>query len=145
MTTKKHQGFTLVELMIVVAIIGIIVSIAVPLYTGYSIRSQVAEGVGLSATAKAAVTEYYQSAGSFAGSNASAGIAPAAEIVGSYVTQVQVNAGGVIQITYGNRVHQRIAGAVLTMSPTTSSGSVVWNCSGNALLPNKFLPESCRN
>lgn len=131
--------------MIVVAIVGIIVSIAIPLYTSYSIRSQVAEGVGLTASAKAAITEYYQSTGSMAGSNAAAGIAPAAEIVGSYVTQVQVNAGGVIQVTYGNRVHQQISGAVLTMSPVTSTGSVTWRCSGNVLLPDRFLPMSCRS
>jgi type IV pilus assembly protein PilA len=82
--------------------------------------------------------------GVFVGSNASAGIAPAASIVGSYVTQVQINAGGVIQVTYGNRAHQHISGAVLTMSPTTSTGSVTWNCSGNALLPDRFLPLTCR-
>ena len=138
MTTRNQRGFTLVELMIVVAIIGIIVSIAIPLYTSYSIRSQVAEGVGLTASAKAAVTEYYQSTGSFVSSNAAAGIAPATQIIGSYVTQVQVNAGGVIQVTYGNRVHQQISGAVLTMSPVTSTGSVTWRCSG-------ISPISSRN
>lgn len=144
MTTRRQEGFTLIELMIVLAIIGIIVSIAMPLYSSYSIRSQVAEGIGLTASAKAAVAEYYQSVGVFAGSNAAAGIAPAASIAGNYVTQVQINSGGIIQVTYGNRAHQQIAGALLTMSPVTSTGSVTWNCSGNAQLPDQFLPQTCR-
>ena len=91
---QAQKGFTLIELMIVVAIIGIIASIAIPLYTNYIIRSQVAEGINMSSTAKVAVAEYFQTAGVFASSNTSAGLSAAADYTGDYVTQVEIVAGG---------------------------------------------------
>ena len=145
MSQKKQQGFTLIELMIVVAIIGIIASIAIPLYTNYIVRSQVAEGIKLSTAAKVAAAEYFQNHGVFATTNAAAGIEAGGNIVGNYVTQVQLAAGGAIQVTYGNAVHPQILGAVLSITPTSNSGSVTWNCTGDALLPNKFVPSNCRS
>jgi len=144
MISKHQQGFTLIELMIVVAIIGIIASIAIPAYTNYMIRSQVAEGISLGASAKIAATEYFQDKGVFATTNVSAGLATGTNIVGDYVSQVQLAATGTIQITFGNQVHQNINGAVLTLTPTSSGGSVTWDCSGDAQLPNKYVPGSCR-
>ena len=141
---KEQQGFTLIELMIVVAIIGIVASIAIPLYTDYLIRTQVGEGISLSASAKVAATEYFQEKGVFATTNVSAGLATGTNIVGGYVSQVQLVAAGAIQITFGNRVHPNINGAVLTMTPTSNGGSVTWDCSGDAQLPNKYVPVSCR-
>ena len=142
---KAQQGFTLIELMIVVAIIGIIASIAIPLYTNYIIRSQVAEGINMSSTAKVAVAEYFQTAGVFASSNTSAGLSAAADYTGDYVTQVEIVAGGAIEISYGNTAHPDLAGAVLSMTPdSTNPGSVMWDCNGNAALPNKYLPAACR-
>ena len=141
---KNQRGFTLIELMIVVAIIGILASVAIPLYNNYTIRAQVAEGIHLSSSAKVAAEEYYQGSGVFATNNVSAGLPAPGTIRGAFVTQVTLVAGGTIQITLGNRVHPNVNGAVISIAPTTSTGSVSWDCTGDALLPNKYLPPSCR-
>jgi type IV pilus assembly protein PilA len=145
MTQIEQQGFTLIELMIVVAIIGIIASIAIPQYTNYVVRTQVAEGIELGSSAKIAATEYFQNNGTFATTNGSAGLEAGANITGGFVTQVQLAAGGVIQITYGNEAHPDIVGAVLSMTPTSNAGSVTWDCTGDAQLPNKYVPAACRS
>jgi len=143
---KKQQGFTLIELMIVVAIIGILAAIAIPAYQDYTIRAQVSEGLNLSGGAKAAVTEYFQDRGALPSDNAEAGLAAETDIVGKYVGEVLVNAG-VIEITYDgtNRdAHALIDGDVLLMTPvTTNPGSVGWVCSSTDI-DNKHLPAACR-
>ena len=141
---RKQKGFTLIELMIVVAIIGILASIAIPAYLDYAIRTQVAHGLSLASSAKAAVTEYYQDQGAFPADNATAGLATANTITGKYVTQVEVVAGGLVQVTYGNDVNVKILNAVLTMTPTDNQGSVSWACTGDAVLVDKWLPPACR-
>ena len=142
---RAQKGFTLIELMIVVAIIGIIASIAIPAYTNYVIRSQVAEGINMSTAAKIAAAEYFQNRGAFATSNASAGLEAAANINGAYVSQVEVVAGGVIEVSFGNTVHPNIFGAVLSLTPSSANpGSITWVCNADAALPNKYLPAACR-
>ena len=98
---KVQQGFTLIELMIVVAIIGILAAIAIPAYQDYTIRAQVSEGLNLMGACKAAVTEFYQDQGAFPGDNATAGLEAAANISGKYVTQVAVSGAGLCASTYG--------------------------------------------
>ena len=139
-----QQGFTLVELMMVVAIIGILASIAMPAYMDYSIRAQVGEGAYLISSAKVAVVESYQDAGAYPSDNATAGLEAAANITGKYVSQVEVTGAGLIQVTYGNEVNNNIVNAVLTFTPTDNSGSISWACTGDATLVDKWLPQSCR-
>ncbi len=151
---KKQQGFTLIELMIVVAIIGILAAIAIPAYQDYTIRAQVSEGLSLAAGAKAAVTEYYQDRGIFPDSNSNAGLSDSDDIIGNYVDDVDVGAGGdgVITVQYSSsgdqKANDNIDGATLLLSPVTNAGSVDWNCSGDTILGDagnqKWLPNACR-
>ena len=143
---KIQQGFTLIELMIVVAIIGILAAIAIPAYQDYTIRAQVSEGLNLSGGAKVAVTEHFQDRGVLPADNAVAGLGVANTIVGNYVTGVNI-AAGVITVTYGNQANAAIGGATLVLTPNTlAAGSVQWDCAGgNILLGNpKWLPAACR-
>jgi len=141
---KKQQGFTLIELMIVVAIIGILAAIAIPAYQDYTIRAQISEGLNLAAGAKAAVTEFYQDQGALPADNAEAGIEAAGNILGKYVAGVAV-AAGVITVTYGGDVNAAVtaAGGTLTLTPNVAAaGSVQWVCTSN--MQNKWLPAACR-
>ncbi|MDH4056543.1 MAG: pilin [Gammaproteobacteria bacterium] len=148
---KKQQGFTLIELMIVVAIIGILAAIAIPAYSDYTIRAQVSEGLNLSGGAKAAVSEFSMDTGRFPSDNTTAGIAVlATDINGKYVTQVGVGvtggvANGVINVTYGNDANAALTGANLVLSPSTNGGSVEWTCrTGATVIQPKHLPAACR-
>ncbi|MGB5491298.1 MAG: pilin [Woeseiaceae bacterium] len=140
---KKQQGFTLIELMIVVAIIGILAAIAIPAYQDYTIRAQVSEGLSLAGGAKAAVSEYTMDTGNFPTDNTLAGLSAAATISGKYVTGV-ANASGVISVTYGNSAHTTIATETLVLSAATSAGSVQWICKSGGGIANKHLPAACR-
>ena len=142
---KKQQGFTLIELMIVVAIIGILAAIAIPAYQDYTIRAQVSEGLNLSGGAKAAVTEYFQDRGSMPADNTEAGLAASGAIQGKYVASVGVgNADGIITVTYGNDAHTTIDTQAITLTAnTTQAGSVQWDCAGSGIVA-KHLPAACR-
>ncbi|NNC76809.1 MAG: pilin [Woeseiaceae bacterium] len=147
---KKQQGFTLIELMIVVAIIGILAAIAIPAYQDYTIRAQVSEGLSLAAGAKVAVAEYYQDRGVYPGTNAFAGLSANTTIAGNYVDQVTVT-NGLVTVRYSNtggrKANAQINGATLLLSPLTAAGSVDWNCkaTAGALSTNaKWLPSACR-
>jgi type IV pilus assembly protein PilA len=133
-----QKGFTLIELMIVVAIIGILAAIAIPAYQDYTIRSQVSEGLSLAGAAKAAVAESFSQTGIAPANRQLAGMSDnGADTQGKYVTSVNV-AGGVITVTYGNEANARITAAgqnTLTLTPYVSTdASVIWRC-GNAIVP----------
>lgn len=144
--THTQHGFTLIELMIVVAIIGILAAIAIPAYMDYTIRAQISEGISLASGAKSSVTEYFQDRGTMPADNTTAGLAAANQIRGKYATSVAVgNGDGVITITYGNDANPLIIGESITLTATTAqAGSVQWDCAGNGVIENKHLPASCR-
>ena len=141
---KLQQGFTLIELMIVVAIIGILAAIALPAYQDYVIRTQVSEGQTLMAGAKTAVTEFWSDKGHFPASNVSAGISAAGSIVGSYVTQVEVGANGVITATYGKKANDKIKTGTCSITPTDAGGSVTWTGTCNATVQAKWRSAAFR-
>lgn len=137
------KGFTLIELMIVVAIIAVLAAIAIPAYQDYLIRAQVTEGMSLASGAKSAVWDYISNTGQYPSNNESAGMAPKAEVVGSYVSSVDV-AGGAITVEFkGPKANQAIRDELLVLSPTTAGGSILWTCKPSTL-EGKYLPTVCR-
>ncbi|MGY3265897.1 pilin [Lysobacter sp. HA35] len=142
---KNQQGFTLIELMIVVAIIAILAAIALPAYQDYVARSQVTEGMSLASGAKTAVAEYYSNYGTFtAAGNSAIGIAGGASITGKYVSDLTVT-NGKIKATYGaTGASSKISSGTLTLSPVDNGGSISWTCTGGGKVTSKYLPSSCR-
>ncbi|PJK00510.1 prepilin-type cleavage/methylation domain-containing protein [Lysobacteraceae bacterium NML91-0213] len=141
---KMQKGFTLIELMIVVAIIAILAAIALPAYQDYVARSQVSEGMSLSAGAKTAVAEYYANHGAYPANNAAAGVSPAGSITGKYVSGTTI-ANGVITVAYAKTATSaKVRGGSLALSPTDRGGSIEWACAAGAGMEAKYLPSSCR-
>jgi type IV pilus assembly protein PilA len=142
--SRNQRAFTLIELMIVVAIIGILAAIAIPMYLDYTIRSQVAEGLNLTGSAKTAVSEFYMNSGVFPANNAQAGLEASGNIAGKYVASVNV-AGAVITIQYGNDANVQIVGETVTLTANNAAaGSVNWVCASGGVIPDKNLPVACR-
>lgn len=140
---NSRRGYTLIELMIVVAIIGILAAAAVATYQTYTIRSQVAEGLNLSGPLKNAVTSFYVDRGVFPVDNAEAGVETEDGYSGKYVTSIAVN-GAVISIEYGGDAHTYIAGESVTLTAIGSLGSVSWTCQSGGVIPDILLPPVCR-
>ncbi|MCE7951151.1 MAG: prepilin-type N-terminal cleavage/methylation domain-containing protein [Xanthomonadales bacterium PRO7] len=139
---RQPAGFTLIELMIVVAIIAILAAIALPAYQDYVIRAQVSEGLSLADGAKTSVWDFIANTGRMPPNNASTGLATPTSIIGNYVDQLDAT-GGVITVTYGRDANAKISGLTLLMSPNTKAGSIPWTCHSTTI-SGKFLPTSCR-
>ena len=163
---RGKRGFTLIEMMIVVAIIAVLAAIALSQYQDYVIRSQIAEGAALAAGAKASVAEFYTRTGHFpagacADGNESVGLASPASISGAYVSRVFVagegcpaslNAGSILTVFSSNapqRANKAIDTAGLIFEPATHAGSISWECKrfllgGSVVLKPNWVPSSCR-
>jgi type IV pilus assembly protein PilA len=141
---KYQQGFTLIELMIVIAILGILMAIAIPAYQDYAVRAKVSEGINLAGASKLGVAETYSSRGTLPATNSSAGLPSGASITGKYVTSVDDTTGGVVSILYSNG-EPKVNGDRLLLSPTTHAGSIAWKCkTGSPAIPARYLPSECR-
>ncbi|HEZ6932142.1 TPA: pilin [Neisseria meningitidis] len=156
-----QKGFTLIELMIVIAIVGILAAVALPAYQDYTARAQVSEAILLAEGQKSAVTEYYLNHGKWPGDNSDAGVASASEIKGKYVEKVEVAKGVITATMLSTGVNKEIQGKKLSLWAKRQAGSVKWFCGqpvtrdatnaddvtadGNDKIDTKHLPSTCRD
>ncbi|HFC6149490.1 TPA: pilin [Neisseria meningitidis] len=156
-----QKGFTLIELMIVIAIVGILAAVALPAYQDYTARAQVSEAILLAEGQKSAVTEYYLNHGIWPGDNSSAGVATSSEIKGKYVEKVEVAKGVITATMLSTGVNKEIQGKKLSLWAKRQAGSVKWFCgqpvqrakadadavtaAANKKIDTKHLPSTCRD
>ncbi|EMT0052739.1 pilin [Neisseria gonorrhoeae] len=155
-----QKGFTLIELMIVIAIVGILAAVALPAYQDYTARAQVSEAILLAEGQKSAVTEYYLNNGEWPENNTSAGVASPADIKGKYVESVTVANGVVTATMASSNVNKEIQGKRLSLWAKRENGSVKWFCGqpvqrdagaddvkadGTKKIETKHLPSTCRD
>jgi type IV pilus assembly protein PilA len=142
---RLNSGFTLIELMIVVAIIGILAAVAIPQYQNYTARTQIAEGLSLASVSKVAVAEYLNNNGRFPNGQAEAGL-PANYFRGKYVKKMSIASNGRIIIIFlpEPRTHALIAKGIMILTPTDNGASVSWVCSSSgSKVITDYLPSGC--
>lgn len=153
MKAQMQKGFTLIELMIVVAIIGILAAIALPAYQDYTNRAKMSEVLTFASAGRTAVAEYFQATGSLPKDNEAAGMDEAAKIKSTYVTSVTVTNGVVDVVVTGTKVTgldtKKVTLTPLQSDGTTAvaagySGPIVWGCKPEDAAMNKYFPASCR-
>jgi type IV pilus assembly protein PilA len=137
---RQSQGFTLIELMIVIAILGILLAIAIPAYNDYTIRARVSEGFVVASGAKSAVSETRISGDDWPTGNVGAGIDVA--ISSTYVSDLTIGAAGTVQITFQN-IDAQVDGSTLVLTPSFQGNTVRWECNGGSVVA-RFVPARCR-
>ena len=161
---RPERGFTLIELMIVIAIIGILASLAISAYQTFTVRAQIAEGLQMAAGAKVPITDAYTNDGVAPADRAAAGLTPnPTDTRGNYVSQVAINDGRVDITFSGPLANADIVGRTVSLTPYEPDGNtIVWRCgaagvpTGGALLnggadhldptvETRYLPTVCRN
>ncbi|MBH6135711.1 pilin [Neisseria meningitidis] len=160
-----QKGFTLIELMIVIAIVGILAAVALPAYQDYTARAQVSEAILLAEGQKSAVTEYYLNHGTWPSNNSDAGVATSTDIKGKYVEKVEVAKGVITATMLSSGVNKEIQGKKLSLWAKRQDGSVKWFCGqpvtraanakaanaddvaadGTNKIDTKHLPSTCRD
>ena len=145
MNTNRQQGFTLIELMILIAIIGILGGVAIPAYQDYTARAQVSEGFSLANGAKSYIADFWTNTGFFPHSNAMASLPLPVSIGGKYVSQVSVGTQGIITVIMkgAGSVAGPIGSKNFKIIPTTTAGSLNWICTTGGSIALKYLPKSC--
>jgi type IV pilus assembly protein PilA len=138
-----QKGFTLIELMIIVAIIAILAAIAIPAYNDFTARSKVSEGISLASTAQLAITEYYMTYGAWPQDNGQAGMNGPLEIQGKYIESVTVAQNQVL-VLFKPDAGLGLAGYTLLFTATDAKGAIHWDCSSADIEP-QFLPPNCRD
>jgi len=140
---RVSTGFTLIELMIVVAIIAILSAIAIPQYQAYTIRVQASEGFTIASGAKTAIWEFMSNRGDFPKSNESAGLPRSSSMAGKYVSGLLVSSGGLVTVSYTNaETNDKLKNKNLLLSPVANGGSISWACKGT--IDAQYLPTACR-
>lgn len=160
MKRSPPRGFTLIELMVVIAILGILLSIAIPAYGDYTIRAQVAEGIVLVGELRPRIVEFQRTHGRFPRDNRAAGVADAENLIGNYIDRVDV-ADGAVHVRFGHRINDQVRGGVLSIRPAyvvaAPDSPISWVCGRAEAVPgmraagedrttleDRFIPASCR-